>query len=105
MACLLMPGGIFNTEAVEGYRLATASVGASDRNFVTVDPAVADLRTKMRNLNATFVSQLSVKSGLTSGRRDNVPTGSHRPRGQELRTRVRYKGVPLRLVGCSKSLL
>ena len=49
--------------------------------FVTADPAVADLRTKMRNQNATFVSQLSVKSGLTSGRRDNVPTGSHRPRG------------------------
>jgi predicted acylesterase/phospholipase RssA len=49
--------------------------------FVAVDPAVADLRTKMRNLNATFVSQLSVKSGLTSGRRDNVPTRSHRPRG------------------------
>ena len=49
--------------------------------FVTVDPAVADLRTKMRNLNATLVSQLSVKSGLTSGRRDNVSTGSHRPRG------------------------
>jgi hypothetical protein len=67
--------------AVEGYLFTTASVGASDRNFVTVAPTVADLRTEMRNLNATLVSQLSVKSGLTSGRRDNVSTGSHRPRG------------------------
>jgi hypothetical protein len=80
VACFLMAGGIFTTVAVVGYRFATASVGACDRSFVTVDPAVADLRTKMRNLNATFVSQLSVKSGLTSGRRDNVSTRSRRPR-------------------------
>jgi hypothetical protein len=81
VACFLMAGGIFTAVAVLGYRSATASVGTSDRNFVTIDPAVADLRTKMRNLNATFVSQLSVKSGLTSRRRDNVSTGSHRRRG------------------------
>jgi hypothetical protein len=55
-----MSGGIFNTVVVEGYRFATASLGASDRSFVTVDPTVVDLRTKTRNMNATFVSQLSV---------------------------------------------
>ena len=91
--------------AVVRYRLATARVGASDRNFLTVDPAVADLRTEMRNPNATLVSQLSVKSGLTSSRRDNVSTASHRPRGQELRMRAHMQASPLKLLGCSVSLL
>jgi NTE family protein len=87
----LLDGGLLNNfpanELVAkgcNFVIASPVTGAALQTrseFVTVDPAVADLRTKMRNLNATFVSQLSVKSELTSGRRDNVPTGSHRPRG------------------------
>jgi hypothetical protein len=87
-------------------RDATVPVEACDPNFVTVDPTVADLRTRKRNLNVRFVSELSVKSELTSRRRVNAPTRLHLPRGQELRTRARmHVPPPLKLLGCSVSLL
>ena len=86
-------------------RFATVSVQACDRNFVTFDPAVAELRTRMRNLNVRSVSELSVKSELTSRRRVNAPTRLHLPRGQELRMTAYMHASLLKLLGCSVSLL
>jgi hypothetical protein len=86
-------------------RFATVSVQACDRNFVTFDPAVAELRTRIRNLNVRFVSELSVKSELTSRRRVYALTRLHLPRGQELRMTAHMHASTLKLLGCSVSLL
>ena len=65
---------------------------------MTVDPGAGGAEYN-KDWEYDRLSNVPVKSVLTSGRRDDVPTGSNWPRGDGLRMRVDLPASPTQIVG------